>query len=177
MGKVVKLEPSLDDLVIKIRGHVFDAGRLQETQKKHVFQAGLRLLELRQRVEAGEAGEIGWWEYFDTKFVGFISNRKHAERVMRWARADDPDAAIEAKRENDRERQRAVRKRRLGSDVTTRSVANGGCYVASTQNQRLSGGLVDQARALLDHMDALLDQMDEEQLEWFRSECRSRLGD
>ena len=80
----------LDDLVIRIRGHVFDAGCANQTEAKYVLQAGWRLLELRKRVEAGEAGDVGWWEYFETKFAGHIKSRKYAEKLMRWAQANDP---------------------------------------------------------------------------------------
>jgi hypothetical protein len=102
---------SLDKLVIEIRSHVYDAGKAATTCGKHQYQAGLRLLELRGRIEAGEEGEIGWWPWYKTKFTGYIKSRSYAEKLMRWASADDPEAAIEAHRTKSREGMRASRQR------------------------------------------------------------------
>jgi hypothetical protein len=75
------------------------------------LQAGLMLLELRRRIESGEAGETDWWAWYEQMFTGYIKSRKYAEQLMRWARADDPDAAIEDHRRKSRERARAKAKK------------------------------------------------------------------
>lgn len=111
MGNVVPIQKPLSALVLEIRGHVHDAGRAETTCAKHQLQAGCRLLALRDRVEAGEAGDISWWEYFDTQFTGYIKSRKYAEKLMKWARADDPEAAREADHERVREAKQARKER------------------------------------------------------------------
>lgn len=108
-AQVVAFNKPLDALVIEIRGRVHDAGRAETTCAKHQLQAGLRLLELRSRIEGGEAGEVSWWDWYETQFTGYIKSRKYAERLMKWARADDPDAAREADIEKENDRQRAAR--------------------------------------------------------------------
>jgi hypothetical protein len=109
MGQVLTIQKPLDALVIEIRSHVHDAGRAETTCAKHQLQAGWRLLALRERVEAGEAGDIGWWEYFDTQFTGHIKSRKYAEKLMRWAKSDDPEAARDVDMQKESERQKAAR--------------------------------------------------------------------
>ena len=79
----------LDDLVVKIRGHVFDAGCAYTTQAKHQLQAGWRLLELRERIEAGEAGQVDWWEWFESKFNGHIKRPKICRRDDVLAKANE----------------------------------------------------------------------------------------
>jgi hypothetical protein len=111
MGQVIAIQKPIEKLVLEIRGHVHDAGRAENTCAKHQLQAGLRLLELRKRIEAGEAGEVSWWDWFDTQFTGYIKSRKYAEKLMKWARADDPEAAREADYEQQRAAKRAKRAR------------------------------------------------------------------
>lgn len=112
MGEVVTIQKPLEKLVLEIRAHVHDAGRAETTCAKHQLQAGTRLLALRERVEVGEAGEISWWEYFDTQFTGHIKSRKYAEKLMKWARSDDPEGALHADNEAARERMAKVRSER-----------------------------------------------------------------
>ena len=97
-------ERSVDDLVIEVRRHIKEG-------EEHQLRAGLLLLELRRRIQAGEAGAISWWAWYERRFKGYISSRKYAEQLMRWARSEDPVAAIEAHRTKSRERGRAKAKR------------------------------------------------------------------
>jgi hypothetical protein len=119
MGQVLTIQKPLDALVIEIRSHVHDAGRAETTCAKHQLQAGWRLLALRERVEAGEAGDIGWWEYFDTQFTGHIKSRKYAEKLMRWAKSDDPEAAREIDQEKSRDAMQRLREERSGTNVSS----------------------------------------------------------
>lgn len=114
MGEVVTIQKPLEKLVLEIRAHVHDAGRAETTCAKHQLQAGTRLLALRGRVEAGEAGEISWWEYFDTQFTGHIKSRKYAEKLMKWARSDDPEGAMQADKEQVNAANRERRQREIG---------------------------------------------------------------
>lgn len=120
MGKVVTLKKPIEKLVEEIRTHVYDAGKASTVCAKHQLQAGWRLLALRERVEAGEAGQISWWDYFDTQFTGHIKSRKYAERLMKWARADDPDAAREVDMAANRQRNRATRQEQFGAYVCSK---------------------------------------------------------
>lgn len=105
-AEVVKLNSPIENLVLEIRGHVHDAGRAESTCAKHQLRAGLLLIELRAQIER-DGGD--WWAFFDEKFTGYIKTRKYAEKLMRWARSDDPEAALDAERERVR---KAVRKSR-----------------------------------------------------------------
>jgi hypothetical protein len=53
---------------------------------------GMILLELRTRIEAGEEGEISWWQWYGQKFA---RSRQDAQKLMDIASADDPAAAHE----------------------------------------------------------------------------------
>ncbi len=119
MGDVVAIQKPIEKLVLEIRAHVHDAGRAETTCAKHQLQAGWRLLALRERVEAGEAGQVTWWEYFDTQFTGHIKSRKYAEKLMRWAKSDDPEAAREIDQEKSRESMEALRQERAGTNVSS----------------------------------------------------------
>jgi hypothetical protein len=107
---------SLDELVADVYSDLlfFDEAVEKFRQKllPRRIQCGLKLLELRRRVEAGEAGNIGWWAWYQTKFT---RSRRDAERLLEFASQEDPQAAYEiakAKHAADtrayRERQRQV---------------------------------------------------------------------
>jgi len=136
VAQIVSIKKPIERLVLEIRSHVHDAGRSQTTCAKHQLQAGWRLLELRKRVEAGEAGDVHWWDWYETQFTGHIKSRKYAERLMKWAQADDPEAAVGAERERVRN---AVRKYRGQLRNLPKSDA---------------GDIVDHAMRLVDEMSA-----------------------
>jgi hypothetical protein len=50
-----------------------------------MLAAGAQLLALRARIEAGECGDVDWWEWFD---ANVRHSRKDAEKLMRIAEAD-----------------------------------------------------------------------------------------
>lgn len=118
MGQVIAINAPIEKLVVEIRAHVHDAGRAENTCAKHQLQAGLRLIELRAAVER-DGGD--WWAFFDEKFTGYIKNRKYAEKLMRWARSDDPEGAINAERERVREAVQESRKRAAADDGSLRN--------------------------------------------------------
>jgi hypothetical protein len=92
----VKLKP-IADVVVQIRGHLYDALTLEGRANKHRVAAGQKLLSLRQRIEAGEEGDVAWWDWFEKQDIG--RSRKDCEKLMRIASADDPEAALEDERE------------------------------------------------------------------------------
>lgn len=114
MGAVIKMgaaTKTIDILVKEIRTHLYDAKGAESKYQKHRLAAGQKLLELRARVEAGEAGEgVSWWEWFEAADIS--RSRKDAEKLMRMARADDPDAAHEAEKSERRERHAQMERRR-----------------------------------------------------------------
>lgn len=109
MTNVVALKEanSIDKLVAEIRGHLYDAKGAETKFNKHRLAAGQKLLALRKRIEAGEAGEVTWWEWFETADIG--RSRRDAEKLMRMAGADDPDEAHETEKREARERMQNVR--------------------------------------------------------------------
>jgi len=136
----------IEKLVIEIRGHVHDAGRAETTCGKHQFRAGLKLLELRAAVESSE-GEAGWWSWYETKFTGYIKSRSYAEKLMRWAAADDPDAAAEAHRESARKTMRKIRERTTAHNVVREP------------NQRVTRDIVAEALSLVAELHGLFEKM------------------
>lgn len=135
MGEVVAIQKPIEKLVIEIRGHVHDAGRAETTCAKHQLQAGTRLNELRARVEAN--GDE-WWSWYENQFTGYIKSRKYAEQLMKWARADDPEAARETDRANQREAMRESRERN-------------GCHVTSDPTE-VDNDIVEKALRLVEKM-------------------------
>lgn len=78
------------------------------------IRAGQLLLEMRARVEAGEAGNVSWWEWYRDNSV---RSRKDAEKVMALARADDPEAAHEEAKAANRQEQ-ARHRSKAAADVS-----------------------------------------------------------
>jgi hypothetical protein len=97
---------TIDEMVAEIKRQFLieqDAGR--KLTSSRVCQGQL-LLDLRARVEA-DGGD--WWKFFDDQFAGFHRSRKDAEKVMRMAAAEDPEAAHEQEKAEAKERMRRVR--------------------------------------------------------------------
>lgn len=100
----------IQKLITEIRGHLYDAKGAQAKFDKHRLAAGQKLLALRRRVEAGEVGEgVSWWAWFETADIG--RSRKDAEKLMRMASSDDPEAAAIDERDRNREAKREHRER------------------------------------------------------------------
>lgn len=118
MGAVLKMPTAaktIDALVKEIRTHLYDAKGAESKYQKHRLTAGQKLLELRARVEAGEVGDgVSWWEWFETADIG--RGRRDAERLMKMARSDDPDAAHEAEKAESRGAYQKRRDINVGSD-------------------------------------------------------------
>jgi hypothetical protein len=78
--------------------------------------AGLVLVELRRRVEAGEAGEVTWWAWYKEHFT---RSRKDAEKLLKLAGAEDPEAAAEAARaKNADEAKKSRDKKKDAADIS-----------------------------------------------------------
>ena len=56
---------SVYELKTAIQHEMYDALRARARYQKHRLKAGLMLVELRRRVEAGEVGQgVEWWPWF-----------------------------------------------------------------------------------------------------------------
>lgn len=151
MAKVLKLhEPiPIDGLVIEIRGHLLDAQGAKTKFDKHRLAAGQKLVELRRRIEEGEAGEgVNWWEWYATQFT---RSRGDAEKLMKMARSDDPDAAEEQARAQNAENQRKHR----------------AAYVSGKADE-------DDEYDVVAHALRLVEKMDDEQLARFDATYREK---
>ena len=87
---------------MEIRRQLLDADRAEVRRNQHRLAARQLLLRLRQRIEAGEDGDIAWWDWFEENIE---RSRKDGERLMRIASAEDPKAALEVVRAKNRERE------------------------------------------------------------------------
>jgi hypothetical protein len=52
-------------------------------------------------IEAGEVGDVSWWAFYDQHLA------TDAEKLMRMAGADDPEAALEVERTEAKDREAA----------------------------------------------------------------------
>jgi hypothetical protein len=102
----------IPELARQVRAHIHNAQNAIARLIKNREAAGQKLLELRHRVEAGEAGKIGWWDWYEAN-IG--RSRKDGEKLMRLAAAENPELAFEEERAKDRDRKRIARSR--GADV------------------------------------------------------------
>jgi hypothetical protein len=107
LAQVVKwIEVSFDK--IKSYGEKVDQYRIS---------AGKQLVELQARIEAGEDGEgVKWWSWYAEHFKK--RTRRDAQKVMKLARADDPEAAAEEERTKARDGMAAHGRRVAASNVS-----------------------------------------------------------
>ena len=71
------------------------------------IEVGLILWELRERIEAGEKGQIKWWAWYEENLLS-VRSRSYAESVMALAKKENPKAALEERKAADRERKRTA---------------------------------------------------------------------
>jgi hypothetical protein len=108
----------LEQAVQEIHKHFGAAIDSDNKAHGHRIKAGQKLNKLRERIESGEAGPEwvdDWWGWYG---VNFVRSRKDAEKVMRMAREDDPEAAAEEERAAARER---MKRSRAGDGANVRS--------------------------------------------------------
>lgn len=121
----VKHQMTISELVVEINKRIYDAYSAQNRCNKLRLKAGLLLLQLRQRIESGEEGDVGWWEWFGNlgnngHHPTLVRGRKDAERLMRIASAEDPEQALEDERAKDRDRKRLARSGADKADVRSK---------------------------------------------------------
>jgi hypothetical protein len=106
----------------------------QYSEKTDQFRisAGKQFIELKVRIEAGEAGKgVKWWAWYAANFKN--RTRRDAQRVMALARSDDPGAAAEEERAKNRAAVAAHRKR-----VGDAEPRPGGTTYSKSQEYRLT---------------------------------------
>jgi hypothetical protein len=92
--------------------------KVVETQQKFFsarIECGKLLLELKARIEAGEAGDVRWWDWYGQRFA---RSRGDAEKVMALAAADDPQATYEQAKAANRKANVEYRERRRSQEQT-----------------------------------------------------------
>jgi hypothetical protein len=75
--------------------------------------AAQKLLEARSRVEAGEAGDLGWKAWCE---ANIDRSYRDVQRLIATARADDPEAVEAKRREKNAE---AMRKARVATQIAS----------------------------------------------------------
>jgi hypothetical protein len=78
------VEP-LDRVVEAIHAKLAEAITHETQALSARIEAGKMLPDLRKRIEAGEAGEVSWWEWYGKHFA---RSRRDAQRVMALAGAE-----------------------------------------------------------------------------------------
>lgn len=97
---------SIADLVYRATQSWKAGDGLKEKLIASRIETGKTLLQIKARIEAGEQGQVRWWDWYGKQFA---RSRRDAERVMELASAPDPVAAHEVEKMADRERVRASR--------------------------------------------------------------------
>src|SRR5215472_11302074 len=72
----------------------------------HRIAAGMLLIEARKKVEAGEAGPIGWYSWCEQNILRSIGDIR---KIMRIAGHVDPEAALAKERADTKERVTSAR--------------------------------------------------------------------
>jgi hypothetical protein len=107
---------SLEQVVKRVEASF---AKIEQHDKKAVdfrISAGKLLVELKGRIESGEAGKgVQWWSWYAEHFD---RSRRDANRVMRLASSDDPEKAAEEDRKKAREGMKRLRSETNNGDVS-----------------------------------------------------------
>ena len=124
------------------------------------LQAAKLLLQLRERIEAGEEGDVAWWDWCE---ANIDRGRKDCEALLRLAKSPEPEQALIKERERVRlavEKNRAEKERLLlttndGRVLTDNSGCNydpadpRGCYEDEDEEDNAAGVKTIRRRAWL----------------------------
>ena len=97
---------TLDTLAEDINARLEKAESCARKVEEHRLAAGLQLIEARKRVEAGEAGQIGWHDWVRANIKRTL---RDVQKVMAIARAPDPEKKLVEERDRVREQVRRHR--------------------------------------------------------------------
>jgi hypothetical protein len=135
--------PTLSEAVAQIKEALASEKIARGKAKNHRLQAALMLLALKQRIDRGEAGKrTRWWQWFKSSGLGFA--RSTAEKLLRIAGSDDPEAAHEAEKTKTAGRMKALRKSTAQGNVRRKTCGCG--FVDSLRDAMGAGKFI----ALLD---------------------------
>src|SRR6516164_698447 len=113
-------QESLKQVVARIEASFVKIKSYGDKVDQFRISAGKQLVELKVRIEAGEAGKgVKWWAWYAEHFKN--RTRRDAQKVMALARADDPTAAAEEERAKNRAAVAAHRKRAAEAEEQERS--------------------------------------------------------
>jgi hypothetical protein len=95
-------QETLKQTVARIEASFAKIDNYATKHEQYRVSAGKMLVELKVRIDAGEAGKgVKWWVWYEENFKN--RSRRDAQRVMALARSDDPEAAAEKERTKNRE--------------------------------------------------------------------------
>jgi hypothetical protein len=114
MGKTNVIELREFNEVVRITNRKIEAIEQSDKKTKSLqIEVGELLIELRNRINAGEIGELAvWWEWFEENRMLF-RNISHdtAEHYMRIAGATDPEEKLVKHREQGNARKKSFRQK------------------------------------------------------------------
>jgi hypothetical protein len=103
-------QESLKQVVARIEASFVRIKSYGEKLDQFRISAGKQLVELKVRIEAGEAGNgVKWWAWYAENFEN--RTRRDAQKVMALANADNPEEAAEKERAKNRAAVAAHRER------------------------------------------------------------------
>jgi hypothetical protein len=121
------------------------------------LKAGRVLLEMRRRVEAGEDGEISWWDWYAKNLGPSQRSRKDAQKLLRIAEANDPEAAEDDARKRNAEHQ-AKHRAKVGAYVSAEQLERETrvkAYIERQEQERVKKELQNHPRHVGDFTDAI----------------------
>jgi hypothetical protein len=119
-GEVLPPQQLLQELKERLHQKIEEGSRLI---RDFQLECGKILLEMRTLVESGKAGDISWWKWFDANIPDL--SQDHAQRWIRIASSDDPEAAALEFRQHDAERHRIHRERKKLAAPDVRVTSHG----------------------------------------------------
>ena len=112
---------SIDEVYALLLDEWKGMDKLIETTREKVRQRRIRighlLLELQQRIDSGEYGELAtFWQWFDEMVVG--RSPSDARNLMHTASQDDPESTYQRKLEKQKEYNDRYYRKKLGAPET-----------------------------------------------------------
>jgi hypothetical protein len=113
-------QETLKQVVARIEASFVKIQHHGEKVDQFRISAGKQLVELKDRIEAGEAGKgVKWWSWYTENFKN--RTRRDAQKVMALANADNPEEAAEEERAKNRAAVAAHRRRAAQAEEQERS--------------------------------------------------------
>jgi len=152
---------TLKELLDTFHAKLASAESHEGAANKDRIEAAKALLKLQHRIEAGEAGNVSWWDWFKQNSS---RSRRDAERLLRIAKAEDPEAALEETRWKAQEGMARVRSRRAtnNGDVSRKPTdeelareARVDAYIEKWTQREIEERLQTKNRQVADYLDSI----------------------